>query len=168
MSLLCAVLKDLQQNLDLGKVFSEMVLQGSLLSRQLLYKTGLWGVRASKIQDENNSFPFFCIFKHLFIYYFYLWEGNSDSKLARGTDAWRKVFCHLNFTNLELRGLLLLLSFYSKDRLCSNYNFLISAQELQNEILWVLSGRMLLQYTVGRRRVGGQQENVGQIQRSRC
>lgn len=41
MSLLCAVLKDLQQNLYLGKIFSEMVPQGSLLSRQLFYKTGL-------------------------------------------------------------------------------------------------------------------------------
>lgn len=67
MSLLCAVLKDLQQNLDLGKVFSEMVLQGSLLSRQLLYKTGLWGVRASKIQDENNSFPFF-VFLNIYLF----------------------------------------------------------------------------------------------------
>lgn len=58
MSLLCAVLKDLQQNLDLGEIFSPMVLQGSLLSRQLLYKTGLWGVGASKIQDENHSSQF--------------------------------------------------------------------------------------------------------------
>lgn len=71
MSLLCAVLKDVQQNLDLGEIFSEMVLQGSLLSRQLLYKTGLWGGRADKIQDENHSFPF------LYFYLFILSLGRS-------------------------------------------------------------------------------------------
>jgi len=40
MSLLCAVLKDLQQNLNLGKIFSEVVPQGSLPCRYLFYKTG--------------------------------------------------------------------------------------------------------------------------------
>lgn len=68
MSLLCAVLKDLQQNLDLGEIFSAMVLQGFLLSRQLLYKTGLWGVGASKIQDENHFSLF--LYLHLCLYLF--------------------------------------------------------------------------------------------------
>lgn len=58
MSLLCAVLEDLQQNLTLGEMLSEMVPQGSLWSRQLLYKNGLLGIKASKIQDENNFSPF--------------------------------------------------------------------------------------------------------------
>lgn len=140
MSLLCAVLKDVQQNLDLGEIFSEMGLQTAPVQN--------WAVER---QSRKNSRwkSFFPLFVFLFIYLFYLWEGNT--KLAT-SDAWRKVFCHLNFTNLELRGLLLLLSLCSQDILCSNYRFLISAQELQNEILWLLSGRMLLQFTVERRR----------------
>lgn len=129
-------------------------------------KLGCGESEQAKFKMKIILAPF--LYFYLFIYLFYFWEGNTDSKLARGTDAWRKVFCHLNFTNLELRGLLLLLSLRSQDILCSNYRFLISAQELQNEIVWVLSGRMLLQYTMGRRREGRQQENVGQIQGSRC
>lgn len=107
-----------------------------------------WAVERQSRQNSRWK-SFFSLFVFLFIYLFYLWEGNT--KLAT-SDAWRKVFCHLNFTNLELRGLLLLLSLCSQDILCSNYRFLISAQELQNEILWLLSGRMLLQFTVERRR----------------
>lgn len=76
MSLLCAVLKDVQQNLDLGEILSEMVLQGSLLSRQLLYKTGCGEPEQAKFKMKIILPPFFCIF----IYLFYLWEGNTDSK----------------------------------------------------------------------------------------
>lgn len=127
-----------------------------------------WAVGSRSKQNSRwkSFFPIFqFVFVLLFISVFNLWEGNAGNKLARGTDAWRKVFCHLNFTNSEWRGFLLLLSFCSKDSLCSNYSFLISAQGLQNEILWFLSSRMLLQCTVRRRE---QQENVGQIQGSRC
>lgn len=71
MSLLCAVLKDVQHNLDLGEILSEMVLQGSLLSRQLLYKTGCGEPEQAKFKMKIILPPFFFLYFYLFIYFIF-------------------------------------------------------------------------------------------------